>query len=154
MNKWQHPEINQETANALLKRRELEIVDGIEQSKTRFLNILRSEYGSCDMVCLRDQPTPSEKRYRSLCRVNQHLKNAQKKITKGEWGICQECGEPIPAGRLRIRPEAKKCAICKTITNLPPGARAIAEMALFDPDSENLEKLKDWFGVDLTPFVK
>ena len=35
------------------------------------------------------------------------------RIKDGTYGICQECGEDIPEGRLEVRPKAKFCAQCK-----------------------------------------
>ena len=35
------------------------------------------------------------------------------RIKDGSYGICQVCGEDIPAARLEVRPKAKYCAQCK-----------------------------------------
>ena len=42
------------------------------------------------------------------------IEEALKRLEKGEYGRCQECGEPISEGRLRIRPYAVFCVKCKT----------------------------------------
>jgi len=35
------------------------------------------------------------------------------RIREGSYGICVECGEDIPEGRLQVRPIARYCAQCK-----------------------------------------
>ena len=36
------------------------------------------------------------------------------KVEKGEYGICEECGEKIAPARLEARPVAQYCIDCKT----------------------------------------
>jgi DnaK suppressor protein len=36
------------------------------------------------------------------------------KIENGEYGICEECEEDIPIGRLKVVPFARYCVKCKT----------------------------------------
>lgn len=36
------------------------------------------------------------------------------KIENGEYGICEECEEEIPIGRLKVVPFARYCVKCKT----------------------------------------
>ena len=31
------------------------------------------------------------------------------RLDEGTWGICVDCGQPIPAARLEVRPEATRC---------------------------------------------
>ncbi|MDT8317813.1 MAG: TraR/DksA C4-type zinc finger protein [bacterium] len=40
------------------------------------------------------------------------LMSALKRIDDPDFGICIECEEPIPAGRLLIMPESRKCVHC------------------------------------------
>ncbi len=42
-----------------------------------------------------------------------NINSALEKIKKGDYGICEKCGNPIPAERLEAFPEAKTCAKCK-----------------------------------------
>ena len=42
------------------------------------------------------------------------IEEALKRLVDGEYGRCQECGEPISEGRLKIRPYAIFCVKCKT----------------------------------------
>jgi DnaK suppressor protein len=47
-----------------------------------------------------------------------HNKNnilrALTKIEKGMYGVCEECGEEIPANRLRAIPDTSYCIACQT----------------------------------------
>lgn len=44
-------------------------------------------------------------------RLNQ-LKNAYHKIDSPDYGICQECEEPIALERLKLKPESIYCVKC------------------------------------------
>lgn len=46
--------------------------------------------------------------------VLQLIEDALQRLNDGEYGICQECGEPISEGRLKIRPYAVFCVKCKS----------------------------------------
>ena len=43
----------------------------------------------------------------------QKSEKAIKKIDEGEFGICEECEEPISVKRLEARPETELCIRCK-----------------------------------------
>jgi DnaK suppressor protein len=45
-----------------------------------------------------------------LCR---QIESALKKIQKGTYGFCEECGNPIPPRRLKILPYATYCVHCQ-----------------------------------------
>ncbi|MCC9198075.1 TraR/DksA family transcriptional regulator [Arthrobacter sp. zg-Y820] len=40
------------------------------------------------------------------------LLDARVRLDKGTYGVCENCGNPIPAERLDIRPEARFCVSC------------------------------------------
>lgn len=40
------------------------------------------------------------------------IERALKAIEEGTYGTCVSCGEDIPAGRLEIRPESRRCVAC------------------------------------------
>ena len=42
------------------------------------------------------------------------IDDALERLARGESGRCQECGEMIPEGRLKVRPYAVFCIKCKT----------------------------------------
>ncbi len=43
------------------------------------------------------------------------IEEALKKIEDGTYGICEMCDEPISEERLKIKPYAKYCIICREI---------------------------------------
>ena len=43
----------------------------------------------------------------------QKIERALKKMEEGEFGICEECEEPIAIKRLEARPETNLCIRCK-----------------------------------------
>jgi len=51
---------------------------------------------------------------------------------RGEYGICERCGQPIDPERLKIMPEATMCVPCKTITERQRGANRPPER--FNPE--------------------
>ncbi|MGW0858209.1 TraR/DksA family transcriptional regulator [Streptomyces sp. NPDC002690] len=40
------------------------------------------------------------------------LDRALERLDHDDYGRCESCGEPIPAARLEIRPEATRCVAC------------------------------------------
>ena len=46
--------------------------------------------------------------------VLQLIEDALQRLADGEYGRCQECGEMISEGRLKIRPYAVFCVKCKS----------------------------------------
>jgi RNA polymerase-binding protein DksA len=40
------------------------------------------------------------------------LDDAIKRLDAGTYGVCENCGEPIPADRLEARPSARTCIAC------------------------------------------
>ena len=38
---------------------------------------------------------------------------ALRRMTEGSYGICEDCGKPIPLGRLRSLPHARQCVRCQ-----------------------------------------
>ena len=43
---------------------------------------------------------------------------ALSRVDAGTYGTCESCGDPIPAARLEVLPEATLCVGCKTGANL------------------------------------
>jgi len=43
------------------------------------------------------------------------IEEALKRIEEGTYGICEMCDEPIQEERLKIKPYAKYCIICREI---------------------------------------
>ena len=45
----------------------------------------------------------------------EEINDALKKIDEGTYGICEMCEDPIQEARLKIKPYAKYCIICREI---------------------------------------
>jgi DnaK suppressor protein len=41
------------------------------------------------------------------------IERALTKMSTGNYGVCEDCGEPIPPKRLMVLPEARLCASCQ-----------------------------------------
>ena len=41
------------------------------------------------------------------------IRKALKKMENGKYGLCENCGQKIPYGRLAIRPQSLMCIVCK-----------------------------------------
>jgi DnaK suppressor protein len=39
--------------------------------------------------------------------------DALARLEKGSYGICVDCGKPVPDGRLEAKPEAARCIACQ-----------------------------------------
>ena len=46
---------------------------------------------------------------RTLMEINEALR----RLYRGEYGICESCGQPIARGRLEAMPSARLCVSCK-----------------------------------------
>ena len=41
-----------------------------------------------------------------------HIQGALRRMEEGTYGLCVECGTPLPFGRLYVVPEAPACSSC------------------------------------------
>lgn len=58
-----------------------------------------------------------EKQLRDQLRMRDQLEQlarARSAIDAGTYGVCVDCGDPIPEGRLKIIPDAERCVACQT----------------------------------------
>jgi DnaK suppressor protein len=39
--------------------------------------------------------------------------DALRRLDAGSYGLCTECGNPVPEGRLEAKPEAARCMTCQ-----------------------------------------
>lgn len=38
---------------------------------------------------------------------------ALRRMSEGTYGLCVDCGRPVPEGRLEARPDAARCVVCQ-----------------------------------------
>lgn len=118
-----------EMKNILLKMKE-EVLKEISEAKKADASSLSTD-PSGDIY---DQASSERERELTLLlgdREREKLKNiddALQRIESGEYGICEECEEEIPLGRLKVMPFARYCVRCKTdIERLQAQTRRLEE---------------------------
>lgn len=47
-----------------------------------------------------------------LTAMLESVRRARARLAEGTYGTCEECGAPIPVGRLEARPWANRCVAC------------------------------------------
>ena len=53
----------------------------------------------------------------------EQVRAAQRRLRDGSYGICQDCGEPIAAPRLRALPATPFCTECQSLRERPTPRR-------------------------------
>lgn len=92
--------------------------DAIEEMRTaRSLTVSDDEHDPEGSMVSLDQARDSALLERTDQTVAE-LTAAQDRLAAGTYGLCERCGEAIPADRLRARPEARFCVTCSART--PP----------------------------------
>ncbi|NOY87757.1 MAG: TraR/DksA family transcriptional regulator [Deltaproteobacteria bacterium] len=89
--------------NELLAKRSKDALDASREEEKDTLERARASYANDFNISLR------EKIIRDIREIDQALE----KITAGEFGICELCGEEIQKKRLEVRPNARYCIRCK-----------------------------------------
>ncbi len=86
---------------------------------TRALAAKAGTFARFDRIADEDQAQYSHEEFVSL-RLNRmdyeqlrQVEEALDRLESGDFGICQACGEPIPAKRLQAVPWAKYCVPCQ-----------------------------------------
>jgi DnaK suppressor protein len=102
-----------------LERKRSALADAISSSidwsrdADRRREIFKDPYGSASQTH-DDEVTAAvvDRRARELGEVERALED----IAAGRYGICRDCGRPIPAARLRVLPFATRCLPCQANT--------------------------------------
>jgi RNA polymerase-binding transcription factor DksA len=64
------------------------------------------DYGGYDQHTLEALAAASREDIRDAAR-------ALRRMAEGTYGLCENCGQPIPLGRLRAAPDARYCTRCR-----------------------------------------
>jgi DnaK suppressor protein len=48
-----------------------------------------------------------------LAELQQDVEHALARLESGDYGVCEDCAQPIPPERLRALPEATRCVRCQ-----------------------------------------
>jgi DnaK suppressor protein len=63
------------------------------------------------MDAMQIQPMAQASERRRQARIT-GLRKALERLSEGEYGFCEACGEPIPEGRLEVDATARHCVAC------------------------------------------
>ena len=108
----EHKELNY--FKEMLLNRKNEIQDLLKKLNNEILEI-----SSCEVKDEGDFASvamDSDREYQLGLKLNKELREineALDKIAKGSYGICDMCEEKINIERLKIKPQAKYCIICR-----------------------------------------
>lgn len=82
-------------------------------------DVFKDPYGSASLTH-DDEVTVAvvDRRARQLGEIDRALED----IDAGRYGICRDCGDPIPPARLRVLPFATRCVRCQANTELGQAA--------------------------------
>jgi len=100
-------------AKLLEKRRQLlaQLADGLSRTSGGHV-----EGAGSDLLDLAQDNEDRDSAYQMVefgSTAVEQIENAIQKMDEGSYGICESCGEPIPAARLRALPSATYCVKCK-----------------------------------------
>lgn len=98
-----------------LRQREHEPGDSIDESV--------DEQGTSTELRLKDRER------NLLAKINEAIF----RIDDGEYGYCENCGDPIAMGRLRARPMAELCIACKEDQEREERRMATGNPGMFSP---------------------
>jgi DnaK suppressor protein len=104
----------------LLKRRE-ELMEELKLRKTQLDETIKDSTGDLSSYSyhMADQGTDAMEREKAFLfasksgRLLYHIDEAIRRLRKGEYGKCQQCGKPIQKARLEAVPHARLCIECK-----------------------------------------
>ncbi len=105
----------QKFKSLLLERKE-QIIKNIESIQNEIASLRgvdvndEADYAAISTDRLIDD-TITTKQQREL----KEIEEALKKIEDGSYGICEMCEEPISIERLKVKPQAKYCIVCREI---------------------------------------
>ncbi len=54
-------------------------------------------------------------RSKNICKQIEKIDESLKRIDEKKYGICRDCGDPIPLARLEVVPFADRCVSCKNV---------------------------------------
>ncbi len=104
----------------LMKRRE-ELLEAIREKKDQANSSTKESTGDLSSYSyhMADQGTDAIEREKAFMissksrRLLYHVNEALRRLHKGEYGTCQQCGKAIQKRRLEAVPHARLCIECK-----------------------------------------
>ena len=103
-----------ENYKEILLERRLELSADLQRQSERGLDQDRSD--AMDTIDQADSSVSTDLNLTRREMITQQIRDidiAMEKIKREEFGVCESCGEDIPEGRLKARPNAIYCIQCK-----------------------------------------
>jgi DnaK suppressor protein len=99
-------------------------LDEIREGLDRSISVLRGEHPEEATSGYPLDPADAGSNLTEVDRITAILDAAQRQRTEvldalerlehGSYGVCVDCGRPVPEGRLEARPEAARCVSCQS----------------------------------------
>ncbi len=108
----------------LLEERKVQILENISIASSELedlKNVEVNDDGDYASICADNMIDSAiqEKQMQEL----KEIEEALRKIESGEYGICEMCGEKIKPLRLKVKPYAKYCIVCREIIEKENGRK-------------------------------
>jgi len=105
----------EEFKRILLERKE-QISKNIQESKNEIGELKSSDASDeADFATISSDSAIEEAISKKQEKELEEIEYALKKIEDGTYGICEMCEEPIGIERLKVKPQARYCIVCREI---------------------------------------
>ena len=108
------PEAGQIRQQLLQRQRELRALLATGEDAARVVELDQTSVGRLSRMDALQGQAMSQERVRRRQRELQRIAAALRRLENGEYGDCQDCGEPIDVHRLDMDPAAALCIRCAT----------------------------------------
>ncbi len=100
----------------LLNERKVQILKNIENNKKEINELKEQEVkDEADHASINADSIVEEAITSQQVKELKDIDYALEKINKGTYGMCEMCEEPIGYQRLKVKPQAKYCIVCREI---------------------------------------
>lgn len=119
------PQDDHTTIRAVLEQRLLVLGGEIEAARLRGASQLES---GAEVEDRKDQAAREERQEVGDAEFERDLQEfravraALERLASGRYGVCIDCGEPIPRARLQVQPAAERCAACQAVAERRPAS--------------------------------
>ena len=101
--------------NVLLEKKQA-ILDNNLEHRQSMENIRSTSLDEADHALMQMRNTLDSSIFMRHNRELKYVENALEKIENGVYGICEMCDEHIAIPRLKAKPHAKYCLVCRELT--------------------------------------
>ena len=77
-------------------------------------DVITRDYEDVDFAQAISDRETSDTLIQLLDENREQVERALERLAQGKYGYCEDCGEQIPAERLKFRPEATRCVACQS----------------------------------------